>query len=399
MPANTESPLELTLLMPCLNEAETLAACITKARSFLEKAGVAGEVLVADNGSTDGSQALAESLGARVVDVPEKGYGSALRAGIDAARGTYVVMADADDSYDFSQAGPFLSKLREGFDLVMGCRMPSGGGSIDPGAMPWKHRWIGNPVLTFIGRLLFKCPAHDFHCGMRGFRREAMLGLGLQTRGMEFASEMVVRASLQGLSIAEVPVTLHKDGRSRPPHLRSWRDGWRHLRFLLLFSPRWLLLYPGILLSAVAGLFFLWLWLLGPIHLGGVVLDVHTMEIMALVLTTGFQMILFACFVRIYAHTHGFLPANQTLKRAFSVFNLERGLIFGTIVFLGGVAILGSSFFQWAALGFGDLDAPRTIRAVIGGRTLASLGVQVILFSLVFSYLGLNDSTGRDGKS
>ena len=243
-------PLELTILMPCLNEAETLARCIEKAKLGLQRAGVRGEILIADNGSTDGSQAIAEKLGARVVPVPEKGYGSALRGGVHAALGRWIIMGDADDSYDFSDLTGFVKKFQEGAELVMGCRLPVGGGTIMPGAMPWKNRWIGNPVLSFIGRLFFKCPAHDFHSGLRGFTKVAFDKMDLQTTGMEFASEMAIMSTLKGLKISEVPVTLHKDGRSRPPHLKPWRDGWRHLRFMLIYSPRWLFLVPGLLLSA-----------------------------------------------------------------------------------------------------------------------------------------------------
>jgi len=383
--------MELTILMPCLNEAETLGICIRKARETLDALGVSGEILVADNGSTDNSRAIAEALGARVVEVPSKGYGSALRSGIASAKGQFVVIGDSDDSYDFRQSGLFLERLRTGHDLVMGCRMPSGGGKILPGAMPWKHRWIGNPVLTFIGRLLFKCPCHDFHCGMRGIRREAALAMKLRTSGMEFASEMVVKATLGGFRIGEVPVTLHKDGRSHPPHLRSWRDGWRHLRFLLLFSPRWLFLYPGMLFTLVGGAFFLRLWLGGPLDIGPVRLGVHTLEMAGLVLGTGWQMILFACFVRIFAHTQGFLPANKTLRKAFAVFNMERGLLSGLAVLLGGIGLLFASTVGWALTGFGNLDPAVTIRNVIAGHTFAALGIQILLFSLVFSYLGMND--------
>lgn len=382
--------IEVTILMPCLNEAETLAACIASARRGLESAGVTGEILVADNGSTDGSQALAESHGARVVHVPERGYGSALRAGMAAARGKFLVMGDADSSYDFSRISPFIEKLRAGADLVMGCRMPSGGGSIDPGAMPWKHRWIGNPALTTIGRILFQCPAHDFHCGLRALTKDAFHRMDLRTTGMEFASEMVIKASLRGLKIEEVPITLHKDGRSRPPHLRSWRDGWRHLRFMLLFSPRWLLLFPGIALTAVGGILFARLFT-GPLRVGPVAFDLNTMEIAGLVLLFGFQMILLACFARIFAHTHGFLPANERLEKAFGVFTLERGLVAGAVVTLLGFGFIGSTFLDWAAAGFGNLDPLDQTRHVIAGRTLASLGVQTILFSLIFSYLGIDD--------
>ena len=255
------SPIELTVVMPCLNEAETVARCIDKAKLGFEKAGLAGEIIVADNGSTDGSQRIAGEHGARVVAVAEKGYGSALRGGIEAANGCYLIMGDADDSYDFSESGKFVAKLREGYDLVMGCRLPSGGGTIAPGAMPWKNRYLGNPVLSFLGRLFFRTPVRDFHCGLRAFSREAYARISPSTTGMEFASEMVMKASIEKLRIAEVPITLHKDGRSRPPHLRPWRDGWRHLRFMLIYSPRWLFLFPGLALAAggalTAGHYFL----------------------------------------------------------------------------------------------------------------------------------------------
>src|SRR5476649_357352 len=237
--------------MPCLNEAETLARCIEKAKLGIERSGVRGEIIVADNGSADGSVQIAENSGARVVQISEKGYGSALTGGIQAASGKWILMGDADDSYDFSDITGFVKKFQEGFELVMGCRLPSGGGTISPGAMPWKNRWLGNPILSFIGRLFFKCPAHDFHCGLRGFTKTAFEKMDLQTTGMEFASEMVIKSTLKSLRITEVPITLHKDGRSRPPHLKPWRDGWRHLRFMLLFSPRWLFLVPGIFLSAL----------------------------------------------------------------------------------------------------------------------------------------------------
>ena len=322
--------MEVTILMPCLNEAETLADCIAAAQRGLANAGVEGEILIADNGSIDGSQDIARVLGARVVDVPEKGYGNALRTGMEAAHGRFLIMGDSDLSYDFAEIKPFVEKLRAGADLVMGCRMPRGGGKIIPGAMPWKHRWIGNPALTFIGRLLFRCPAHDFHCGLRALSKEAFLKLDLRTTGMEFASEMVIKASLRGLRIEEVPITLHKDGRSRPPHLRSWRDGWRHLRFMLLFSPRWLLLYPGLLMLLAGGVFFARL-MIGPIAVKGVNFDLNTLEIASLLVQFGYQMVLLAGFVRIFAYTRGFLPPNHILSRAFSFFTLEKGLLTPTI--------------------------------------------------------------------
>jgi len=383
-----------TILMPCLNEAETLADCIAAAQRGLANAGVEGEILIADNGSTDGSQDIARRLGARVVDVPEKGYGNALRTGMEAAHGRFLIMGDSDLSYDFAAIKPFVEKLRAGADLVMGCRMPRGGGKIIPGAMPWKHRWIGNPALTFIGRLLFRCPAHDFHCGLRALSKEAFLKLDLRTTGMEFASEMVIKASLRGLRIEEVPITLHKDGRSRPPHLRSWRDGWRHLRFMLLFSPRWLLLYPGLLMLLAGGVFFARL-MIGPIAVKGVNFDLNTLEIASLLVQFGYQMVLLAGFVRIFAYTRGFLPSNHILSRAFSFFTLEKGLLSGLAILLAGLVLISLTLLDWATVGFGNLDPLANTRPVIAGRTLVSLGLQTLIFSLVFSYLGIDEKPSK----
>lgn len=396
LPPSVGDGLEVTILMPCLNEAETLAGCIEAARRGLEAAGVAdrAEIVIADNGSTDGSQEIARAGGARVVDVPVRGYGSALRAGLEAARGRFVIMGDADLSYDFSKIGPFLEKLRAGADLVMGCRMPGGGGTVLPGAMPWKHRWLGNPVLTTIGRVLFGCPSHDFHCGLRGLSKAAFEKMDLRTPGMEFASEMVIKASLRGMRIEETPITLHPDGRSRPPHLRSWRDGWRHLRFMLLFSPRWLLFYPGVAGMVLGGLVFLWLWR-GAAQVGPVTFDLNTLEVSGMVFLFGYQMVLLACFARIFAHTRGLLPPNRLLAGAFSFFTLEKGLLGGAFVLLAGLAMILSVTMGWVAAGFGDLDPLDATRTVIAGRTLASLGGQTILFSLIFSYLGLDDEAGR----
>jgi len=385
---------EVTIIMPCLNEAETLADCISAARRGLAAAGVEGEILIADNGSTDGSQDIARKLGARVVDVPEKGYGNALRHGMQAAHGKFLIMGDSDRSYDFGEIKPFIEKLRGGADLVMGCRMPAGGGKIIPGAMPWKHRWIGNPALTFIGRLLFRCPAHDFHCGLRALTKDAFHKMDLRTTGMEFASEMVIKASLRGIRIEEVPITLHKDGRSRPPHLRSWRDGWRHLRFMLLFSPRWLLLYPGAFLFLLGSALFGRL-LLGPITVGGIHFDLNSLDLAGFVVLFGYQMVLLACFVRIFAYTHGFLPPNHILSRAFGFFTLEKGLLGGLALIVCGLALIGVTLADWAARGFGDLDPLANTRPVIAGRTIISLGLQTFLFSLVFSYLGLDEKPAK----
>jgi len=386
--------MEVTIVMPCLNEAETLADCIAAARRGLSAAGVEGEILIADNGSTDGSQDIARNLGARVVDVPEKGYGNALRHGMKAANGKFLIMGDSDRSYDFGDIKPFIEKLRAGADLVMGCRMPAGGGKIIPGAMPWKHRWIGNPALTFIGRLLFRCPAHDFHCGLRALTKQAFEKMDLRTTGMEFASEMVIKASLRGIRIEEVPITLHKDGRSRPPHLRSWRDGWRHLRFMLLFSPRWLLLYPGAFLFLLGSALFGRL-LLGPITVGGIHFDLNSLDLSGFVVLFGYQMVLLACFVRIFAYTHGFLPPNHILSRAFGFFTLEKGLLGGLALIVCGLALIGVTLADWAARGFGDLDPLANTRPVIAGRTIISLGLQTFLFSLVFSYLGLDEKPAK----
>jgi glycosyltransferase involved in cell wall biosynthesis len=386
--------MEVTILMPCLNEAETLADCIAAAQRGLSNAGVEGEILIADNGSTDGSQDLARKLGARVVDVPEKGYGNALRHGMEAAHGRFLIMGDSDRSYDFAEIKPFVEKLRSGADLVMGCRMPAGGGKIIQGAMPWKHRWIGNPALTFIGRLLFRCPAHDFHCGLRALTKEAFHKMDLRTTGMEFASEMVIKASLRGLRIEEVPITLHKDGRSRPPHLRSWRDGWRHLRFMLLFSPRWLLLYPG-LAMLLAGTGFFTRLMVGPIVISGVNFDLNTLELASLLIQFGYQMVLLAGFVRIFAYTRGFLPPNHILSRAFSFFTLEKGLLSGLAILLAGFGLISLTLLDWATAGFGNLDPLANTRPVIAGRTLVSLGLQTLIFSLVFSYLGIDEKPSK----
>ncbi|MCH8036664.1 MAG: glycosyltransferase family 2 protein [Proteobacteria bacterium] len=384
--ASTAIPCELTVLMPCLDEAETIGICVKKAKDFIASRNIAGEVLVADNGSTDGSQKIAESLGARVLAVAHKGYGSALLGGITAARGRYVIMADADDSYDFSALDPFIEKLREGYDLVMGNRFKGG---IKPGAMPALHRYLGNPVLTGIGRLFFGSPAGDFHCGLRGFNRRAVENLGLTSTGMEFASEMVVKATLQSLSITEVPTTLSPDGRSRPPHLRSWRDGWRHLRFLLLFSPRWLFLFPGAFLMVLGLATMVWL-LPGPRQLGGLTLDVHTLAYSAAAIICGFQAVAFAVFTKIYAINAGLLPEDPRIAKLGTVFSLEIGIIVGAILLLGG---LGASIFAvnfWGRSEFSFLDPTVSMRIVLPSVTALVLGLQIIFSSFFFSVLGLS---------
>jgi len=364
--------LELTVLMPCLNEARTVARCVAAALGFLQAAGVAGEVLVADNGSTDGSQALARQAGARVIDVPRRGYGAALGAGIAAARGRFVVMGDADDSYDFTHLLAFVERLRGGAQLVMGNRFQGG---IAPGAMPWLHRHLGNPVLSFIGRLFFRVPIGDFHCGLRGFSREAMLGLRLVSPGMEFASEMVAKAALAGLAIEEVPTTLRPDGRDRPPHLRTWRDGWRHLRFLLMFCPRWLFLYPG-LVSMLLGL--------GGFVLGasGRVLGVHSLLYMAAATVLGVQFIQLALLTKWVGIVSGVVPSQRWLARLSPFLKVEHGLLAGLLFMLLGLAVSVGLTIGWGAAGFGALEPEQTMRIAIPAVTLMILGAQVAAGSL-----------------
>ncbi len=380
------SAVELTILMPCLNEAETLERCIAKAKKFLDSHDVRGEVLIADNGSTDGSQDIAQRLGARVVDVPLRGYGAALYHGTLGARGRYVIMGDSDDSYDFSDLMPFVEKLREGYDLVMGNRFVGG---IKPGAMPWKNRYLGNPLLSGIGRLFFRCPARDFHCGLRGYSVRAFRALDLRTTGMEFASEMVVKATLMRMKIAEVPTTLSPDGRSRPPHLKPWRDGWRHLRFMLLYSPRWLFLYPGIALMVIGAAVGLWL-LPGPRALGGVSFDVHTLLFAAVAILVGFQAVTFAFFSKIFAVSQGLLPPDPRLDRLFRVFTLEVGLVVGFAMLLAGLGAAVYGVSTWAATSFGPLSPTQVLRIVIPAGLLLALGCQTVLSSFFLSILGLS---------
>ena len=383
--APADSDLELSVVMPCLNEAETLEVCIEKALGCLAENGVKGEVIIADNGSSDGSQEIAVNAGARVVPVERRGYGAALLGGIAAARGTFVIMADADDSYDFQNLMPFIEKLREGYDLVMGNRFRGG---IKPGAMPFKHRYLGNPVLSGIGRLFFSTPARDFHCGLRGFRKESIDGLGLQTTGMEFASEMVVKASLMGLSVTEVPTTLSPDGRSRAPHLRSWRDGWRHLRFLLLFSPRWLFLYPGLAL-VLAGIVCGALILAGPLTVGRAVLDVSTLLYAATAVFIGYQSMVFGLFTKVYAISVGLMPKDDRLARWTRLVSLEAGLVVGLLLIALGLAGSFVAVRAWAATSFGELDPSRVQRIVIPSTLALTLGLQTALASFFLSVLGL----------
>ncbi|MFI7618178.1 glycosyltransferase family 2 protein [Nonomuraea terrae] len=377
--------MELTVVMPCLNEAETVEVCVRKALACMAEHGIEGEVLIADNGSTDGSQQLARDAGARVVHVAEKGYGNALMGGIRAARGKFVIMGDADDSYDFTALLPFVEQLRDGADLVMGNRFKGG---IAPGAMPPLHRYLGNPVLSFVGRLFFPSAIGDFHCGLRGFRREAILRLQLQTGGMEFASEMVVRSTLAGLDVREVPTTLSPDGRSRPPHLRSWRDGWRHLRFLLLYSPKWLFFYPGVLMMAI-GLVAGTALTFGPVEIGELAFDVDTLVGTSALVVIGFQAALFALFTKVYAAEEGFLPESPRIRRIIDLVSLEKGLIAGGLLALAGLVGLVMSLVHWQVRSFGELNPRESLRIVVPSATAFIMSFQTIFASLFISILGI----------
>lgn len=382
----TGDRVELSILMPCLDEAETIGSCVTTARTWLDEHGVHGEVLVADNGSTDGSQELATSAGARVVPIARRGYGAALRGGIEAASGEFVIMGDSDESYDFSALEPFLGELRDGADLVMGNRFRGG---IAPGAMPWLHRYVGNPVLSGLGRLFFRIPIGDFHCGLRGFRRDRMLALGLRTPGMEFASEMVVKSALADFDIREVPTTLRPDGRSRPPHLRTWTDGWRHLRFLLLFSPRWLFLVPG-LVAFLAGLIATAVLLTGPIQIGPFGFDVSALVYAAAATIGGFQAVSFALFTKVLAISRGLLPPDDRINRLGGQFRLERGLAVGGLILLVGIVATIVSFVRWGDAGWSGLDPGDQLRVVVPAMLGLVLGSSTILTSFFLSILGMD---------
>jgi glycosyltransferase involved in cell wall biosynthesis len=376
---------EVTILMPCLNEAETIQICISKAIGWLQSSSLNGEVLVVDNGSTDQSRYLAEQAGARVVEVLERGYGNALMGGIQAARGRYIIMGDGDDSYDFSNLTAFLEQLRAGNDLVMGNRFTGG---IARGAMPALHQYLGNPVLTGVGRILFRTRCRDFHCGLRGFNRASILALDLRTTGMEFASEMVVKATLHSLRIAEVPTTLRPDGRSRPPHLKSWRDGWRHLRFLLMYSPRWLFFYPGLALMAIGAVLFC-LLLFGPLHIGTVVFDVHTLLYAAMAVMLGFQCVAFAVFTKVFAISEKLLPEDPRMQKVSRFVKLETGLIVGVFLTIIGLAGAIYSLAVWEMRGFGTMEPRQTLRIVIPSVTFLTIGFQIILYSFFLSILNL----------
>jgi hypothetical protein len=392
-PAHPPPPVEVSIVIPCLNEAATIAECILAAQEGLAVLEVDGEVLVADNGSTDGSIEIAEALGARVVRVEQRGYGAALLGGIARARGEFVIMGDADATYDFRAIGPFVERLRAGYDLVMGNRFSGG---VEPGAMPWLNRRIGNPVLSGIGRLFFRSPLGDFHCGLRGFRRDTVLALDLQTTGMEFASELVVKATLADLPMTEVPTTLSRGTQGRRPHLRPWRDGWRHLRFLLLYSPNWLFLYPGIVLMALGAVATLWL-LPGPRTVGGVTFDVQTLLFAAMTIVIGFQAVLFSVLAKVFAWQEGLVPVGDRFRRLFDVVNLEVGLGVGIALVVVGLAGSVYAFVRWSVVSFGDLDPSHTLRIVIPSLTAFILGAQITLASFFLSLLGIGRHRSAGG--
>jgi glycosyltransferase involved in cell wall biosynthesis len=386
--AGPEDALEVSIVTPCLNEAETLANCLSKARRALEDSDIRGEIIVADNGSTDGSPEIAARMGARLIRVAAKGYGNALMGGIAAARGRYIVMGDADDSYDFLEVPKFVAKLREGNDLVQGCRLESGGGTLLPGAMPFLHRRLGNPLFSSLARRWFGAPIHDVYCGLRGFTRELYDRLDQRCTGMEFATEMIIKASLRGARIAEVPITLHPDGRkSHAPHLRTFRDGWRTLRFFLMYSPRWLFLVPGVLLI-LFGLLGYAVAMPGVTAMG-VTFDAHTLLFASLAIICGYQSIQFAVFTKTFAISEGLVPEDPRMTKLLELVKLENGLLAGTVAMLFGLVLLAGAVNQWRLTGFGHLDYSHTMRWVIPGVTLTALGFQTVLSSFFISILGL----------
>jgi glycosyltransferase involved in cell wall biosynthesis len=388
--STSEGPndLELSVVMPCLNEADTVAICVEKAVRALREAGIVGEVILADNGSSDGSQKLASDQGARVVPVSSRGYGAALMGGIEAARGKFVIMGDADDSYDFLEIPAFVAQLRKGYDLVQGCRLPSGGGRVLPGAMPITHRWIGNPMFSFLARRWFRAPIHDVYCGLRGFTKLHYEGLQQRCTGMEFATEMIIKSSLHGAKIGEVPITLHPDGRkNHPPHLRTVRDGWRTLRFFLMCCPRWLFVVPGLTLMLL-GLVACAL-ALPAIHIGSVIFDVHTLLYGSVAVLCGYQSILFAIFTTTFGVNEGIRPATPGYRTFYRFLNLERGLLLGALAGFAGLAMLVMPLLTWQAASFGRLDYPQTLRWAIPGAVLLALGFQTVSASFFVSILGM----------
>lgn len=384
----TTQNIKVSVVLPCLNEAETLHFCIQEAFESIKELNIQGEVIVADNGSSDGSVGIAEKAGARFVRISKKGYGSALQGGILEAQGEYILMGDADGSYNFHELPKFVRLLDQGYDLVMGCRLPKGGGYIEKGAMPWKHRWIGNPVLSGLGKLFFSSPVDDFHCGLRGFRRDSILALDLQTSGMEFASEMVVKASLQKYKIAQVPITLRPDKRSRAPHLRSWRDGWRHLRFMLLYTPNWLFLIPGGVLTALGVVAFSIL-LPGPFSVGSITFDVNTLLVSGTVVLVGYQFIALGTFIKSYAYISGIFPGGKHWVRLVNGKVVEAGIVAGGLFMLLGFIWLVLAVIEWAKADFGPLSYQTSLRMVIPAVTFVGLGVQTIFYGFALAVLGI----------
>ena len=387
-PTDDEPDFELSVVIPCLDEAETIGACVSKARETMNTLGVAGEVVVADNGSTDGSREIAKGAGARIVHVPIRGYGAALMHGIDTARGRYVIMGDADDSYDFREIGKFLDPLRSGFDLVQGCRFPSGGGRIIPGAMPFLHRRFGNPLLSALARVMFGVPVRDIYCGLRGFTKKHYLRLNQRCIGMEFATEMMIKSSLCDARITEVPITLHPDGRTtRGPHLRTFRDGWRTLRTFMLYSPRWTFVVPGLALILLGILGY---GLAIPsVTIAGATFGAHTLLAATMFIFLGYQTILFSVFTKVFASAEGLLPEDRRIKRLGGMFRLEHGLVFGALATVSGLGLVFLVLLEWINAGFGPLNYPETLRRVIPGVMLSVLGGQTILASLFISILGM----------
>jgi glycosyltransferase involved in cell wall biosynthesis len=377
--------LELSVVMPCLNEADTVGICVEKAVRAMRDAQIVGEVVLADNGSTDESKRIAQSAGARAIDVSEPGYGAALMGGIEASRGKLVIMGDADDSYDFLEIPAFVEKLREGFDLVQGCRLPRGGGRVMPGAMPLLHRWVGNPILSWLVRQMFRIPINDVYCGMRGFKRELYDRLDLRSPGMEFATEMIIKSGLHGASMSQVPITLHPDGRQQHgPHLRTFRDGWRTLRLFLVFSPKWTFFRPGMVLIAIALLGYA--LAIPQVRILGAALDVHTLLIASLAGLMGWQCVLLATLASIFAAREGMMPPYPHLERL----TVERGLVFGLVMSVTGVALIAAVIVQWWRVNFGPLDYPFTMRLVVPGVTFVAIGFQTAMAALMAGVLKMH---------
>ena len=377
----------VTVVMPCLNEAQTLETCIKKAQFYFTNNNIDGEIIIADNGSTDGSQDIAQKLGSKVVSIPQKGYGNALKGGINQAKGDFIIMGDADDSYDFSKLELFINKLNEGADFVIGNRFKGG---IEKNAMPFLHKYLGNPVLSFLGRLFFNSKIGDFHCGLRGFTKEAYQKLELTTSGMEFASELIVKAHLNNLTIAEVPTILHKDGRNRKPHLNTWQDGWRHLRFLLLYSPKWLFFYPSVLMMLTGFILSLFL-IIAPIKIGNIVFDVHTLLYSTALFIIGFQFFVFYGLTKVFAVTHKLLPKSDRYDAIFKFISLEKGIVIGFLFTIIGIILSIFGFSIWSKENFGPLNVTETLRIIIPAVSIIVIGIQIILFSFFFSILGLRN--------